>query len=100
MSRHYYDLARLITNGVANRAAADLTLLQRVVDHKSVFFRSNWANYQTARKGAMRLVPRPERLDEWRMDYEKMGEMFFTTPIPFDEIIKTISEFEKEFNGT
>ena len=42
LSRHYYDLARLIVAGVAEQTVADLELLQRVVDHNAVFFPSGW----------------------------------------------------------
>jgi hypothetical protein len=76
-----------------------VSLLQRVVDHKSVFFRSGWANYQSACKGTLRLAPPQERLSEWRGDYEKMEEMFFSKHILFDEILTAVREFEEAFNS-
>ena len=47
-SRHYYDLYRLRQTAYGKRALQDRALLARVVAHKSVYFRSSWANYSTA----------------------------------------------------
>ncbi|WP_246696336.1 nucleotidyl transferase AbiEii/AbiGii toxin family protein [Mesorhizobium sp. SARCC-RB16n] len=55
-SRHYYDLAMILASDEGSAAAADLGLLATVAKHKATFFRSGWANYDTARPGTLRLV--------------------------------------------
>lgn len=99
LSRHYYDLARLVQSGLGEKAAQDLELLRRVVEHKKVFFRSGWAHYETAKKGSLRLAPAPDRLKPLEADYDKMQEMFFGDRPAFTEILRVIGEWEHTFNG-
>jgi len=98
LSRHYYDLARLIQAGLGEKAAQDPELLRRVVEHKQVFFRSGWAHYETARKGSLRISPAPDRLRPLEADYDKMQEMFFGDRPAFTEILQVIGEWGHRFN--
>ena len=101
LSRHYYDLWCLIKQGIAAQAMADVDLFGRVARHRQIFFRQSWVNYDTLRKGALRLLPSEEQLGEWRRDYETMREeMFFDEPPAFDEVMRVIRQFEEEFNNS
>lgn len=97
-SRHYYDLHELIREGTAANAVARLDLLQRVVEHKTLFFKSGWAKYGEATKGTLRIVPPEFRHKALRDDYAKMREMFFEGPPAFDPMIAKLNEWETEFN--
>ncbi len=100
MARHYYDVWRLIEAGIAASAVADEALFERVASHRQVYFRQNWVDYDTLKRGTIQMVPRPDQLDEWRRDYSAMrGEMFLDDPPPFDEILDEINRFQAEFNG-
>ena len=98
LSRHYYDLARLIVAGVGEQAVADLELLQRVVTRKTVFFASGWARYAEARRGSLRIVPVPERIPALAADYDSMREMFFGEYLAFTEVLRILGEWEARFN--
>lgn len=98
-SRHYYDLATLANDEAGKAAIKDIDLLTTVADHKSVFFRSAWAHYESARPGTLRLTPNPDRLADLRADYRKMAPMMFDNPAPdFDEIMRRIGELERLIN--
>lgn len=97
-SRHYYDLVRIAGNPVGQTALARLDLLEAVVEHKKVFFRSGWASYETAKPGTFRLVPPSERVAALERDYALMQDMFFGKPPGFDSIIQTLSELESRIN--
>lgn len=98
MSRHYFDLYRLINSGVAVRAIADLSLFSRVVEHRSVFFAYPWVDYSTFEPGFLRLIPTSDRLPEWESDYVKMTEMFFTPAPPFSDVLNVCKGFQQHFN--
>jgi len=98
LSRHYYDLARLIVAGVGEQAAGDLELLQCVVAHKTVFFQSGWARYAEAKRGSLRLVPPSERVPSLAVDYNSMREMFFGERLAFAEVLRVLGEWEAHFN--
>jgi hypothetical protein len=69
LSRHYYDMSRLILSGIGEKAAGLPELLQRVVEHKKVFFSSRWAHYDEAIRGSLRLTPHPGRIRQLEEDY-------------------------------
>jgi hypothetical protein len=99
LSRHYYDLWCLIRKGIAAQAITDPELFNRVARHRQIFFKIRWVNYDTLRKGTLRLLPPPEQLNGWRGDYEAMRkEMFFDEPPSFDEVLAVIQQFEEAFN--
>ncbi|MBK1877962.1 nucleotidyl transferase AbiEii/AbiGii toxin family protein [Pelagicoccus mobilis] len=97
-SRHYADFAALWDNPVRQKAIQSDELLNRVVQHKSRFFRSSWANYDTAKRGTFKLLPKPEAIENLKKDYKAMEQMFFRTPSPFEEILDTLREAEKTLN--
>lgn len=93
-ARHYHDLARMAVDPAADRALADTELRERVVAHKSVYFRSGWARYDLAVPATFRLVPPDERLAELQSDHQSMLPMFFTPPQPIDKVIAVLGELE------
>jgi hypothetical protein len=99
LSRHYYDLWCLIRHGVALRAAADLELFRKVAEHREMFFRWSWMDYTTLRPGLLRIAPSPIQVSRWQADYDAMRREMFHGEVPvFGEVIRVISEFEREFN--
>jgi predicted nucleotidyltransferase component of viral defense system len=101
MARHYYDLWCLLCAGVGARALVNQPLFQRVAEHREIFFRHTWVDYTTHRPGTFRLLPPEQHLANWRADYEQMlGPMFFGEVPTFDEILKIVGKFEREFNAT
>ena len=99
-SRHLYDFFQLLNSAIKAEALKDLTLLERVAKHNSIYFAASWASYETARKGTLKLSPLNRVLDGLQRDYEQMETMFYRTKRPeWELILKTIKNFETEFNG-
>jgi hypothetical protein len=88
----------VIRAGVGTKAEARLDMLERVVEHKSLFFRSSWAKYDEAAKGQLRIAPPEFRIKALRDDYGKMREMFFDEPPVFEEMIAKLRDWEMKFN--
>ncbi len=97
-SRHYADTAALAKHPVANRAIDQHDLRNRVVQWKSQFFGSSWANYGQAKPGTFRLVPPAERQAALRRDYVAMRDMYLNEPASFEEILATLAEIENRIN--
>lgn len=99
ISRHLYDFFCLLNSPAREKALGDLPLLERVAVHKSIYFASSWANYQSARKGTLKLSP-PTRIGEaLEEDFDLMKTMFFGDIPEGELILKTIKEFERLFNS-
>jgi len=97
-SRHYADTAALAKHTAANKAINDHDLRNRVVEWKSQFFGSSWANYALAKPGTFRVVPPPERLQALRRDYQAMRDMYLIEPASFDDILATLADLENRIN--
>jgi len=97
-SRHYYDLFMLSKMDIGDEALARLDLLERVVNHKKLFFASAWASYDTARPGGFHLLPADHRVDDLRSDYKEMKAMIFGAYPEWDEIIRGLTALERRIN--
>jgi len=98
ISRHYYDFFRLLNSEIKEKALIETALLETVAIHKSIYFASSWANYGAARKETLKLLPPSRILNELEKDYSLMESMFFRATPNWELILKTIEEFENEFN--
>ncbi len=99
-SRHYYDLAMLLDTDEGKAAAADFELLAQVAKHKTTFFWSGWASYDTAQPGTLRLLPNEARMRDLRADYRAMAPMMFDeSPPPFDDILAKIAALQEIINA-
>ncbi len=98
ISRHFYDFFRLLNSPIKKKALEETALLERVANHKSIYFASDWASYSTARKGTLKLIPPPRVLKGFQKDYGLMEPMLFRDIPEWELILKTIEEFEREFN--
>jgi hypothetical protein len=99
-SRHYADTAALAKHPTASKAVDQHELRNRVVQWKSQFFGSSWANYDNAKPGTFRLVPPPERQAALRRDYQAMRDMYLAEPASFDDILTILADLEKRINLT
>ena len=100
LARHYYDLWCLITRGVADRAARDGTLFDRVAAHRAVFFRRSRDAQASFAPGSLRIIPAADRVAQWRRDYDAMRESMFFGEVPeFAEILAVVGRFEEDFNS-
>lgn len=98
-ARHYSDFAALWRHPRGPEMAARLDLLERVRLHKSRFFQSSWASYDTAKPGTLRLSVTEGRLPELRRDYAAMEPMFLAPRPPFAEMLETLRLAERAING-
>ena len=98
-ARHYSDFSELWRHAERAKAVRDLELLDSVVAMKELFFHSGWANYDTARPPTLRIAPPDHRISALASDYDRMREMFFEEPPPFDRVLETLHEAEREINA-
>ncbi len=99
MSRHYYDIYAMANSSIYKRALESISLLKSVADHKSLFFKANWAHYETAKPGTLKLSPREDQMSQLKNDYRMMQQMFFEEPPSFDQIMEKLRVVEEKING-
>jgi predicted nucleotidyltransferase component of viral defense system len=97
MSRHLYDIVKLYASDFGKEAVANKALLDKVVQHKTVFFKDNRAKYEEATPEKLRLVPKGEMLKRFREDYDDMAKVMFSQEPPhFDEVLQVLEEIEEK----
>lgn len=99
LSRHYSDLSSLRAKGVADAAMKEPNLLERVIEHRRIFFPRSWVDYSTMARVSLQLVPPGARLDEWKRDYEQMREMFFGEVQSFEDLMADMTALENEIRN-
>ena len=99
LSRHYYDLAQIAAHPeISMRSLQARDVLDRVVQHKTVYYNDSWSRYAEAAKGAMRLAPPEHEQARLRADYLQMRPMFFDEPPAFDALLSTLTALETRIN--
>ncbi len=98
ITRHYYDVHRLVESPLREHALANLELAADCSRHARMFFNRPDFGLQSAVPGQFRLTPTHGMLDALRRDYERMAGMIFG-PVPdFDTVIQSIESFEALVN--
>jgi len=88
MSRHLYDLQRMLHTDIAERALSDEQLYRTVLEHRRKFIGLRGFDYDTLYPQSLSLEIPDEVLPLWRSDYENMRKsMIYGTSVPFDELI-------------
>lgn len=93
MSRHLYDLCRMMNVGIDKEALADTDLYARLVRHREQYIRISWMNYETLATSTLNFIPPDEVMESYSKDYETMKEqMIYGETDGFDDLILNLSE--------
>jgi hypothetical protein len=100
MTRHLYDLHKLMDTAFAREALSDAELYKTIVKHRSVMTREKGVDYSTLRPSQINFVPTGEIAALWRDDYKNMQEVFIhEEALGFDALLERIMELCKRFNS-
>jgi Nucleotidyl transferase AbiEii toxin, Type IV TA system len=99
VSRHYYDLYRLLQSETGRTAMANLALGLDCVAHARIFFNRPDFDLGSAHPPTFALCPEGGMIDDLRQDYRAMSAMIFGEPPPFDAIVEAIAALEQTLNS-
>lgn len=99
VSRHYYDLHRLLANDAAKAWSADRALALDCVRHARLFFGSPDLGLGSAAPGTFTLVPPRQMREALSRDYDAMAGMIFGEAPSFDTVLATIDALEQSLNA-
>jgi hypothetical protein len=98
VSRHYYDVYRLLASEIGQKAIGDVDMAEDCVRHARMFFNRPDLDLASAVPGSFTLTPHDGMLADLRSDYEAMSGMIFG-PIPnVDAVVAAVSELEHWLN--
>lgn len=88
MTRHLYDLEKLMDTDYAKEAYKDTGMYVDIVKHRSVFNALKGIDYKLHHPKSINIIPSGEILQKWEADYAQMQEHFiYGKSLPFNELI-------------
>lgn len=100
MSRHLYDIERIMRTEYAQQALDDRELYLGIIAHREKFNAVRGLDYTGHQPATIRFLPPDTSLKDWEADYKAMREsMFYGESISFDELIARLLILQKHING-
>lgn len=98
MSRHLYDLEKLMDTIYGKEALADSQLYTEIVKHRYIYYADKKINYQLHHPTTISFLPKSELLKEWMNDYNEMKSSFiYGNALSFEQLIKRMQELQSRF---
>jgi len=98
MSRHIYDLEKLMDTKIAEQAMGNVELYKSVIEHRKMFIGLKGFDYLTLLPQTISFVPPIEIIPKWKEDYEFMqANMIYGNSLPFDKLIERIENLNDLF---
>lgn len=99
MSRHLYDLEKLMDTRFAHDALADKELYSMIVEHRRKFYHAGYADYDRDYPSAINFIPSENIIKEWEQDYAELVKSFvYGRYLPFDELLARLQSLLQRFN--
>ncbi len=94
MSRHLYDLEKMMDTSFAQSALQNVDLYKKIVEHRKVFNNIRGIDYKTHNPKQIQVCPPESLMSSWKKDYENMEESFIydRDKKTYDEIITRMKE--------
>ena len=98
LTRHLYDIEKMMDKPFAIEAMNDRHLYNDIVDHRSKFTAWSGLDYGTHQPSTISFVPPSEVEDSLRRDYTSMQQNFiYGDSLPYDMLIERIKELQQRF---
>lgn len=100
LTRHFYDLEKMMIAGYGEQAIADDELFNMIVDHRKTVNPLRGLDYSNHKKGKLSILPPKEIVDKWEADYKTMQEnMIVGESLTWEELLQSIKHIENLLNG-
>lgn len=98
MSRHLYDLERLMDTPFGRNALADKELYDAIVEHRKNYYDLKYVNYDLLAPEKIDFLPPVSEIENWHNDYAEMQRHFiFGKALPFDDLLERLTELRERF---
>lgn len=98
MSRHLYDLEKLMDTQYAHDALADKELYHMIVEHRRKFYHAGYADYDKDYPQAINFIPSDTIIKEWQEDYRELVKSFvYGNHLEFENLIERLETLQQRF---
>lgn len=100
MSRHLYDLEKLMDTPFAAEALKNMNLYQKIIAHRKRFYHVGAVDYELNNPSTISFCPTGNLRDMMRMDYEVMKDsMIYGEKLAFEILIERLELLQKRFRS-
>ena len=100
MSRHSYDLERMMNTPIAENALKDKELYSSIVEHRRTFIGLKDFDYNTLAPKTIQIIPPDSVIAQWQEDYEMMQRtMIYGESLSFSKLIDNMKLLNERVNG-
>jgi len=101
MSRHLYDLEKLMDTDYGKAALQDVDLYRAIVEHRRKFYHLGYVNYDLDYPASITFMPEGETLDAYRRDYNDnmVNGYIYGEAMSFDALIERIKLLQQRFRA-
>lgn len=99
MSRHLYDVYNIMQTKIADEALADDNLYDSVIEHRRKFIGLKGFDYDSLRKGTLKIAPTGEIRAKWKTDYKNtVANMIMGEAPSFEDIMLALEDLNNRIN--
>ena len=96
MSRHFYDLEKLMDTQYGRDALADRSLYDNIVEHRRKYYALKYVNYDLHNPLSINFMIQEKDIEAWKTDYADMRRFFiYGKSLEFDALMRRIEELQK-----
>ncbi len=100
LSRHLYDLEKLMDTDHAKKALEDGKLFYHIAEHRSTFSPLKGIDYANHKPSLIQIIPPDLVIEEYENDYNVMKEnMFVGESLTWDAILERLAQLQKIIRG-
>lgn len=98
MSRHLYDLERMMDREIGKIALEDEQLYKSIIKHREKYSRLGWVDYTMLHRDSISFVPPDDLMTMYESDYKSMREeMIYGEAPEFSGLVKRIKKLNNRF---
>lgn len=96
MTRHFYDLEKLLHTPYAEMALTDTQLYKDIVAHREKFYHVGYVDYSKEMPSEIMILPPDALRSEYEADYKDMQKSFiYVDSLSFEDLMAKIEEIQK-----
>lgn len=100
MSRHLYDLEKLMGTQYGRNALADHALYNAIVEHRRTYYAQKHINYDLLASSSINFMVPEQFLEDWKADYDNLRVYFIYGPsLIFESLMLRIRELQRRVNN-
>lgn len=100
MSRHLYDLEKLMNTKYGHEALSNHALYKTIVEHRKTYYALKYVNYDLHNPATINFMLPDYAMETWKTDYENMRRFFiYGESLDFDNLMQRMQVLQEKIRS-